>query len=246
MEDHLRRLVRLQRLEDRLTILRRRAAGLPAELSERAAHLAALEAEVEQVAAERQQALARAQDLENRSVTHEERIAKLEAQLRETRDPAAAEVARHEVEGLRQQVSAEQEEALGLLESAEGLAERHRALAARLEEAREDLERFRETVAADEAELETEIAGLLGRRDAILAELPSDARAHFESLSEQGRGKIAVPMKADSCGGCGTRLVPNDAMKVRSRKLLHRCPSCARFLVAPDLWNDEAEDAAGA
>lgn len=236
VEQALTRLVRAQRLEERLVVLKRRAESLPAELSERAAGVHATAAEADQADGERRASLSKAQDLENDVRVREARAAKLEEQALRTRDASGAAVARHEAAELRARSAEAQDQALGLLERAEQLAGRAAELRARLAAANEDLERFRATVAADGAALDAEILQFTVARDELLAGFDAAAREHFAAVARRNPGKVVAPLKGDSCGGCGTRMVPNDAVRVRAKNAFFRCPSCARFLVTQETW----------
>lgn len=246
VEQQLARLVQAQKFEERLVVLRRRADGLPVELSERAAQVNALAAEADQADGERKIALTRAQDLENDVRQRETRIAKLEKQSREARDPSSLRVAQHEAGELRSQNAGSQDQALSLLDQAEALERKRDELRLRLQTAREDLARFRAMVEADAASLAAEITVLAARRDAALAEVDPAVRDHFHAVAKRNPGRAVAPLKGDSCGGCGTRLTPNDAVRVRSKTTASRCPSCVRLLVSQEIWAAAEEGTAGA
>jgi hypothetical protein len=236
VESTLARLVHAQRLEERLVVLNRRADGLPVELSERTAQLRALEAEADQAEGERKAALVRAQELETDVKQRELRVAKLEKQALEARDPSSVRVAQHEAAELRAQNATAQDQALALLERAETSERKRDELRARLVQARADHEQFAGMVQADLTALKAEIAGLAARRDEALAEVEPAARDHFHALGRRSPGRVVAALKGDSCGGCGTRLTPNDVVKVKAKTALSRCPSCARFLVPAESW----------
>lgn len=236
VESTLARLVQAQRLEERLVVLTRRADGLPVELSERAAQLRALEAEADQADGERKAALVRAQELETEVKQRETRIAKLEKQAMEARDPSSVRVAQHEAAELRSQNATAQDQALALLERAETLERKRDELRVRLTSARSDHEQFAGMVQTDLSALKAEIAAFTARRDEALSGVDSSARDHFHALGRRTPGRVVAALKGDSCGGCGTRLTPNDVVKVKSKAALSRCPSCARFLVPAETW----------
>ncbi len=237
VEHQLARLVQAQRLEERLVVLSRRAEALPIELSERAAQVSALEAEADQAEAERRVALTKAQDLENDLRQRESRIEKLEEQVRNSRDASAAKVGEHEAAELRVRNAETQDQALLLLERAEGLGVKAVEVRGRIGGARVDLDQFRATVEADAAGLHQEIRALTERRDELLASLDGAVSEHFGVVGKRNPGRVVAALKGDSCGGCGTRLVPNDAGRVRAKNTFFRCPSCARFLVAHEIWS---------
>ncbi len=80
MDSNLSQLILAQLLDKRLVVLQRRLDSLPVELTEREASFAALQAEADEVIAERKASLARSNDLENQVRTRDERIAKLETE----------------------------------------------------------------------------------------------------------------------------------------------------------------------
>lgn len=246
VEQQLASLVQAQKLEERLVVLRRRADGLPIELSERTAQVNALAAETDQAEGERKIALTRAQDLENDVRQRETRIEKLERQSREARDPSSLRVAQHEAAELRSQNATSQDQALTLLDQGEALERKRDELRVRLQAAREDLVRFRGMVEADAFSLAAEIKELAAKRDAALADVDPAVREHFHLVAKRNPGRAVAPLKGDSCGGCGTRLTPNDAVRVRSKTAASRCPSCVRLLVSQEIWAAAEESAAGA
>jgi len=243
VEAQLAFLVQAQKVEERLVVLKRRADGLPVELSERTAQARALEAEADQADGERKAALIHAQELENDVRVRETRVAKLEKQAMEARDPSSVRVAQHEAGELRAQNAKAQDQALGLLDRAEAAERRRADLLVRIRSAREDLAQFRCVVEADAAALQAEIAALTARRDEALAGMEPGVREHFHALARRYQGKVVVPLRGDSCGGCGTRLTPNDAVKVRGKSAVSRCPSCVRILVAQEIWAAVVEGA---
>lgn len=246
MKETLEALIRVQQLEKRLLVLKRRLESLPAELGERESHFSALEAEADQSEGQRKAALSRAQDIENDVRMHEERIEKFEKQAVEARDPSTVQVARHEANRLRGIVSKEQEEALEMLDAAENAEGRRDEARIRVAEALEELNLFRGNLAADEKDVGGEFNKFNDERSGLLAGVEHGARATYEQLLEKYPGRVLAPLKGDSCGGCGTRMVPNDAVRVKAMNGVVRCPACQRMLVTQELWSAAEESAAEA
>ena len=239
-------LIRVQQMDKRLIVLRRRLESLPAELGERESHYAAVEAEAAQAEGDRKAALSRAQDLENDVRDREARIAKFEKQALEARDPSTVQVARHESNRLREEVSRLQEEALQMLDAGEAAETRRDEVRARVADALEELTLFRANVARDQAEVGGEAARLEAERKAEFDGVEMSARQVFEQISARHPGRAVVPLRGDNCGGCGTRIVPNDAVRVRGLSTLVRCHSCQRVLVPQEVWAAAEEPAAEA
>ena len=246
MRSTLESLIRVQQLDKRLLILRRRLESLPAELGERESHYAAVEAEADQADGERKAALGQAQEYENDVRAREVRIAKFEKQALEARDPSTVQVARHEAHRLREEVSRLQEDALQMLEAAEAAEARRDATRLRVDAMAEELGLFRANVERDQAEVGGEADRLAAERATMLGGVELAARQAYETLSEKHPGRAVAPVRGDGCGGCGTRVVPNDAVRVRAMTAVVRCPSCQRILVPQDVWSAAEESAAEA
>lgn len=241
MDPNLSQLILAQLLDKRQVVLQRRLDSLPVELTEREASFAALQAEVDEVVAERKASLARSNDLENQVRTRDERIAKLEKSALESMDPSSAQVARHEAETHRKSNSDDQEEALELLDRADILEEKRNELAVKIEDMEGDLNAFRSNVAQDQQDLQKEGEELAIQRSELVGKVPSPMLSAFETLSAKHPGKAVVPLKGDSCGGCGSRLVPNDRVRVQAAKSMIRCPACTRILVTQEMWAKGSE-----
>lgn len=236
MKETLATLVRLQLHDDKIRNQKRRLESIPGELNEREALFSAQEAGAEQLEADRKSRMIRIKDLENDIATNEERIAKLEEQLLRTRDAGSIQVGRHEIEGLRDKVSTDQEEALTLLEEAEELESKRDEARAAVEVERAELEQFRQVVAADEKELGAVMDGLQAERDEMVKELQGKPIQVYDRVKEGRNGKGVVALRGGACAGCGMGLNPNDQLKVKAAKAIFQCRSCSRILVEQELW----------
>lgn len=230
-------LVQLQLLDDKIRNQRRRLDSIPGELNEREAAFAAQEAGAEQLEAERKARLIRVNELENEVRSNEERIAKLEDQLLRTRDAGSIRVGQHEVDGLRDKVSTDQEEALTLLEEIETLEQQRDVARADVETKRAELEQFRHVVDSDEKELGQVLSAFQVERDELLKPLSGKPSLVYQRVGEARSGKSVVPLRGGACVGCGMSLNPNDQLKVKAAKALFQCRSCSRILVEQELWS---------
>jgi len=243
VQEVLTHLLQAQVIDKRLTVLDRRLASLPVETAERQARLMALEVELEQAIDERKICLARANELENAVLTREERIDRLEKQAVESRDASSAQIARHEAGELRKANSVDQEEALEALERSEALEKERTQAGEQVDAAREDSDGFRAQAAVDEQDLQAEVKSLREQLQAELDAVGNQRRGLFETLAKRYPGKVVVALKGDSCGGCGTRLVMNDQVRIKAMKSLVRCPSCTRLLIPAEILAASREQA---
>ncbi len=236
MKETLASLVRLQLHDDKIRNQKRRLESIPAELNEREAVFSAQEAGAEQMEAERKARLIRVRDLENDIASTEERVEKLEEQLRRTRDAGSLKVGQHEAEQLRDKISSDQEEALALLEEAENFEGQRDEARKQVEEQRAELEQFREVVAADEKELGAALAAMEAERDQMVQTLQGKPIQVYDRITTGRNSKGVVALRGGACAGCGMGLNPNDQLKVKAAKAIFQCRSCSRILVEHELW----------
>ncbi|MDP6963243.1 MAG: hypothetical protein QGF46_03660 [Planctomycetota bacterium] len=237
MDNTLPSLIKAQEFDKRIVVLSRRLSSLPGEVGERESELLALKADYDDADAENKACLIKADSLEVEVAGREERIAKLDRTATETVDVSIAKVAQHEAQELREKNNVDQEQALMLLDKSDELKARLKKMAPQIEQADADLESFRQTVANDSADFQAELDSLLQQRQVTLSAANTAVVKAFDTISERHPGGAISPLRGDSCGGCGTRLVPNDCMRVETMKSPVRCPSCTRFLVPQEFFS---------
>ncbi|MBC8371927.1 MAG: hypothetical protein H8E25_18145 [Planctomycetes bacterium] len=237
MDNTLPSLIKAQELDKRIVVLRRRLESLPIEVGEHESALLAMQAELDEADVERKGCLAKATTIETEVGTNDARIDKLDRMATESPDVSICKVAQHEATELREKNSVAQEQALNLLERADDLESKIANMSPELEQAANDLASFRVTVAKDTTDFQTELEQLLSQRSDYLVNANSAIVKAFESLSERHPGVAVSQLRTDTCGGCGTRLVPNDCMRIQAMKSPVRCPSCTRFLVSQEFWS---------
>jgi predicted nucleic acid-binding Zn-ribbon protein len=245
VKETLSALVEVQKLDERLAVLRRRLDSLPVELGERESRHAVKEAECEAVAGRRKTALLRCRELENEVRAAEQRVDSLEQKARSLRDAGAVQVAQHEAQELRDKISRFQDEELQLLEDVDRLAADGEEARARLAEEAAELEQFRAAVEADAAELRGQVEEMVADRTGRLSALPSQAVDVYEQMLEKRKGRAMAPLKGSSCGGCGMAVPPNDCVAVTGGSKLVRCRSCLRILVGAEIWSPPQPAAEG-
>ena len=165
-----------------------------------------------------------------------EKIEKLEAQILSARDAAAIQIAQHESEALRTQVSEAQDKALSLMEEAELIAAKGDSYAASAAEALHEVDVFRSQAGEDEAELLSEVQTLENRREEIVDRMGNDAFQRYEKLRVPKKGRPVSRLVEGACEGCGIQLNPTEQGHIRMAKELRCCSSCERILVDAPLW----------
>lgn len=169
----------------------------------------------------------------------EKELEELEAKLRATeerlsavRTPREAEALNAEIERTTQAAAAAEEAALTLMEQEEHQGRVIEETRVRIGRDLEVIEEEFQRLAGLLEENQSLAAGLREERIAKVNQLSPEVRSHYDWLLKQyGPGQTVSPTDGGACNGCGSMLLPAQALKVHDRSVLHRCSHCARYLV---------------
>ena len=212
-----------------------------ANLAERAAVAAA---EAEAVAAKRaHEALAarvaglaaRQAELEARLSATETRAGAVEVRLRSGESTAARDIVRwgEEVDHLRERASAIEDEAFDVLVEREAAEAELAAAGERLAAAVASVRRHRGELAAAEAAVDAELAGLEEVLASHAGDVPVELLARYDRLRAHLGGIGAARLEDGRCTGCHLALSPRDLDDARRAPddAILACEACGRILV---------------
>jgi len=139
----------------------------------------------------------------------------------------------HEVESLRNRVSALEDAELEVMERLEEAQARVAEVAGEVEalQAQQSAaERGRDEAFAD---VDAEVARVEGERVRVLADLPGDLLALYDRIRADAGGVGAAALHRGRCQGCQLTLTPADLGRIRGEAAdaVVRCEECRRILV---------------
>lgn len=228
-------LLELQALDSSIDRLLERRGNLPALARFKATHrtLEALRADIAATAAAKRDLDLAENRAEGEMRLDEDKVHREEQRLFAGVGLTAKDLThlRDEVAMLRDRISRREDEALALIEQQQDTARRL-----------EELERKRESVSAEKAALEadiatawkdidSELAGLEARKAAVIPTIDPDLIAVYEEIRPLKEGVAAAALSADgACGGCHLKLSAAEQIQVQ-RSQPPRCLHCRRILV---------------
>ncbi len=230
MHPDLERLIRLQALDTRAADARKAQVSIPE--TQRALDQK-LEGARGAVAAARERQATNQADrraLEKDLAAINTRLSRYKDQLMEVKTNREYTAMQHEIETAQGEVKRLEDQMLErMLESDE--------LAGGLKSAEAGLKAAEQQIAKERAELDVQLAGegkaleaALAQRAAIVAELPAQVVATYESVAK-GRKGIAVAVARDErCSHCQVRMRPQVFAHVRTNDGIIQCDSCQRIL----------------
>ncbi len=237
MTDTLSHLLAVQDLDLLITQLQHRRAALPEALGLAAieAELAALEAQRADAAPRRAGLAAAQKDLEEQIAAITDRHSALEERMYAARGSAARDLQAmdEEVRHLAQRRAELEELELAAMLDQDPLDAELAALAERRAPLEAEAEDLRGQVLTTQAEIDAELAAAVGKRAAEAEHLPSALSDRYEKLRARLRGTGAARLIGNHCDGCHLELSSVEVEKIRAMPPgeVATCEQCGRILV---------------
>jgi len=163
----------------------------------------------------------------------EQKLALANERLTLARNSREAEAQQAEIEKATASAGSAEEDGLELLEKEEQLTAALEQLRSRVDR---DVQQLDEEIQRLEGLLQENqdlAKGLREERIAVVNRLEQKIREHYDWLLKRyGPGQAVADTTGAACSGCGSLLLPDQAIKVNDAAQLHKCTHCGRYLTA--------------
>ena len=231
MEEQLRILAQMQRLDDRIGVLRVLQQQLPQELNELIEHVDQATATLLTSETERAEIGKKQRAVESDIKQHQEQIKKYSAQLSEIKTNKEYKALNSEIAYLKEKISDLESQELELMDAdAEWrkVVEKDKAELAKAEQAKRDREG---ELRAKIESLEAEIEGIRAERTRLAHNLPPNIVKQYGTMIKN-KNNCAVAYEVNgACGGCGFVIRPQIRIELELRRKVNYCESCGRILM---------------
>ena len=232
MEEQLRTLARMQKLDDQIGRLRILQQELPKQLNEIIGHVDQASANLLATETEKAELAKQQRALESDIKQHHEQIKKYGAQLSEIKTNKEYKALNSEITFLKEKISELESQELELMDA-------ENAIKARIETDRKELDSAEALKRDKEGELraqidglESEIETLRGARTELAHTLPANLVRQYGNMIKNKKNSAVVYIENGSCGGCGFVIRPQIRIELQQRKKINFCESCGRILIA--------------
>jgi len=233
----LEHLLALQETEQEILRLRRLLESLPREKAEREARFEGVRKGWEEKTQAVKEASVEVSRLELELKSKEGEIEKLEVRLNSTKSNAEYTAIQHQIKAYKEQNALIEDRALELYEK----VEEFKRDAAREEEAYKAEEatfkEFLKSLEEEETRIRGEIEALKTKLVEIKKSTDPEALKRYESLMryfENHGGVVVSPVVGGVCKACGSRILPNDEVKLLRAEEIVQCKACSRILYLPE------------
>ncbi len=242
MREQIKLLAQLQEVDKKIQKLEKDIATVPGEIIALRESISRGEKALEDILKKLEEAEKERRHKERGLSTKEESLNKYQSQLYEVKTNKEYSALMVEIDSLKQENSEWENEILALMEQGDEL----RGLA---EQKKEGLSREKEKLAQEEEKkvkrvfvLGQELRKRQEEREGQVGKIEEALLARYEKIKE-GRGGLAlVPVKADACQGCFTRLPPQVINEIMQARRVIICERCSRILYISDSEEDTSRN----
>jgi len=240
----LKRLIRLQHLDNDAVKARRTIEEIPARMTTLGTRLDAARTKVEEATRRLDDQKEERQAVEKKLAEVQSRLSRFKEQLMTVKTNKEYTAMQHEIATAEAEVAKFEDRILEHMLTADLLAGAIDEATATEDSERTEVEDGRRGLEGQRAELEQKLAGTSTERAKIAENISVEALRLYESIARQRQGLALVKAKDGLCTVCNVRLRPQIFNQVLLNTELLRCGSCMRILYhdPDDVFATTSED----
>jgi predicted nucleic acid-binding Zn-ribbon protein len=222
--------IRLQILDDRVSVLTKEIAALPKHIADIEQKLGAHQRRLEH---DKAALLANQKDrkrLEGDIQTHDQKISRLKAQMMDAKTNDQYRAFQKEIEFAGQEIRKAEDRILELMGEAEPLDLNVKAAEAALATEKKHVESEKADARNSTATHQKEIDTLRADRTGIVAQMTPAVVANYDRIRKGRAGVAITEAVAGRCGRCNIVLRPQFYQDLKKGEAIMTCESCSRIL----------------
>jgi len=229
----VQQLLSLQKIDTKVDKVQVKIDAIPKETAEREASLRQLRQTWEKLDKAIRDAEARNEELEVKVQGFDNAIQRQEEHRDKAQSPSTYEAAQHQIQYLKEDREKLQNEQLELMELIEDHGPQRDEALSKVKAAEEVFGAYLEEASKMQGELEGKRASIAQERNGYLEGLTDAQIELYQGLFRTRERQAVVAVEGSVCGGCYTRLTPNDLARLQGKSSLVTCKACGRILYQP-------------
>ncbi len=234
MHPDVQKLLAVQKVDQKIALLRRQQDSVPRESAQRESKLEAGRQATENSARNLQSAELRSREVELSLKQSDEELKNLELKLNTIKNNAEYQAILFQIESVKKERDAVEDEGVQLLEQMDALKNTSDQARSALAEDEEVFEAFQVKAQKLLKEKRAEIEEISNGRNALLEGAAPELLEEYERLFAVRDGLAVCAVEAQFCQGCYTAITMNDLAKLSGGRLVVQCGSCQRILYLAD------------
>jgi len=234
LHPHVKKLLELQQVDQKIAQLRRQQESVPRESAQRESKLEAVRHAAADSARSLQVAELRSREVDLAVKQSDEELKNLELKLNRIKNNAEYQAILFQIESVKKERSAVEDEGMRLLEQMDVLKTASDRARTTLADEERVFEEFRVKAQHLLAEKQVEIERVSSGREGLLEGLPPELLEEYERLFAVRDGLAVCAVEGQFCQGCYTNITMNDLAKLSGGRSVVQCGSCQRILYLAD------------
>ena len=235
MENKLRNLYALQKIDSSLDELEDMKGDLPAEIAELEGKFNQLTSQVQDLEKTMRNSFVLRDGADSEIVTLREKVEKYKSQQFQVRNNKEYDSLTKEMDYATETI-AKLEKEMEVLEGKATLArqdiEKTNVL---VEEMNKILEEKRAALAEVSKATEEEELKFRHQRQKVLARIAKPDLTAYERIRKAKKGVAVVPVKRGACGGCYNKVPPQKLLELRQNSKIYTCEHCGRIIISKEI-----------
>lgn len=223
-------LIQLQDVDSQLMDLKELQGDLPVKVEELSSRLEELNGSIHAAKVRISEIDSEIRLLEGHESDRKAKVDKLKDQLYIVKTNREYDALMSEIDHLEEQIDEEESHELDLMQEKEQLEEQLKFEESQIGELEKELKSQTGELEKRVASSKEEETRLSHEREHIQAAIESRFLSIYDRIRQAKSGIAVVPIVNHSCGGCHSRITPQQETEIRKGEGVHQCSSCRRIL----------------
>jgi uncharacterized protein len=226
----VQQLLSLQKIDTKVAKVQVKIDAVPKETAEREARLARTRQAWSQLDKTMRDAEERNEELEIKVQGFDNAIKRQEEHRDKAQSPSTYEAAQHQIQYLKEDREKLQNEQLELMELVEEIGPKRETAEALVQAEEASFASYLNEAGELEAELKAKRDTIAKEREGFLEGVKEGQLEIYEGLFSTRESQAVVSVEGNHCGGCYTKITPNDMARLKGNTSMVTCNACGRIL----------------
>ena len=230
MSEELQRLIQLQQVDIRIVELRQRVLSIPDEIESQAESLQKSRDAVEKLREQADRQARTQRRLEGEVELLQQKLSRYQEQLMDVKTNREYRAMRHEIAGVRAQISGKEDEILEIMLAMDELEDQTRDARRQAEERASEVSSRQKELETFAASSETNMAGFEQEKNRLERDLPEPLLEQYRRIASVNNGQALAAVSDESCQACNVKLRPQLFTEVKTGLKILSCETCNQIL----------------
>ena len=230
MNEQLKLLVELQKLDSVILSDRSKIDSIPARISSEEGPFKKAEAAYNNAKQRHESLEKKKKDREGEIDDINEKIKKMKQRSSEIKNNKEYQAHLKEIEKAEKDLKSAEDSLLTIMESLEESSRQLKIEIETIEKKKARIEVIKKDLEVEAIASEGEVRKLKEQRKLLVDKIEADIYEHYKNRLKAGRGLAVVAARDEICQGCNVRIPPQLFVEIKNNDEIINCPQCRRIL----------------